>query len=224
MAVKLCPDRERVTLAIVAACVVLGSSIAWLQVVVLAAGALFGWIFLREKAGSGEIMPAERGLHGGWFAWSNHRYVFSSFSRPSSAFRYIPGALAPVGRRFLPLRGAGFWRRSRSLAFITVPNRISRLVRPEHIYGRLRSRTSNARATVHFFSLPWNSHRTQLVRRIVVPSLDFSSLFPFASRLRCRFGATFDKTPVRRQRCEEPTRRWWASCLPPFTIPSGRSG
>ena len=71
MAVKLCPDRERVTLALVAACVVLGSSIAWLQVVVLAAGALFGWIFLRENAGSGEIMPAQRGLHGGWFAWAN---------------------------------------------------------------------------------------------------------------------------------------------------------
>jgi hypothetical protein len=35
MAVKLCPDRERVTLAIAAACVVLGSSVAWLQAVVL---------------------------------------------------------------------------------------------------------------------------------------------------------------------------------------------
>jgi chromate transporter len=76
MAVKLCPDRERVTLAIVAACVVLGSSIAWLQVVVLAAGALFGWIFLREKAGSGETMPAERDLHGGWFAWANIALYF----------------------------------------------------------------------------------------------------------------------------------------------------
>jgi chromate transporter len=76
MAVKLCPDRERVTLAIVAACVVLGSSIAWLQVVVLAAGALFGCIFLREKAGSGETMPAERGLHGGWFAWANIALYF----------------------------------------------------------------------------------------------------------------------------------------------------
>ena len=43
MAVKLCPGRERVTLALVAACAVLGSSIAWLQLVVLAAGALFGW-------------------------------------------------------------------------------------------------------------------------------------------------------------------------------------
>ena len=76
MAVKLCPDRERVTLALVAACVVLGSSIAWLQVVVLAAGALFGWIFLRGNAGSGEIMPAQRGLHGGWFAWANIALYF----------------------------------------------------------------------------------------------------------------------------------------------------
>jgi chromate transporter len=76
MAVKLCPDRERVTLALVAACVVLGSSSAWLQVVVLAAGALFGWIFLRGNAGSGGIMPAQRGLHGNWFAWANIALYF----------------------------------------------------------------------------------------------------------------------------------------------------
>ena len=72
MAVKLCPDRERVTLAILAACVVLGSAIAWLQIVVIAAGALFGWIFFREeKIGTGETTAAEGTLHGGWFAWSN---------------------------------------------------------------------------------------------------------------------------------------------------------
>src|SRR4029077_7522086 len=33
MALKLCPDRERLTLAIVAACVVLSSPVSWLQVV-----------------------------------------------------------------------------------------------------------------------------------------------------------------------------------------------
>src|SRR5271166_1027055 len=71
MAVKLCPDRERVTLAIAAACVMLGSSFAWLQVVVLAAGALFGWIFLRDKPRPGETMPAERSVHSGRFAWAN---------------------------------------------------------------------------------------------------------------------------------------------------------
>jgi chromate transporter len=76
MGVKLCPDRQRVTLAIVAACVVLGSSIAWLQVVVLAAGALFGWVFLQEKAGPGETVPAERDLHRGWFAWANIALYF----------------------------------------------------------------------------------------------------------------------------------------------------
>jgi chromate transporter len=76
MAVKLCPDRERVTLAIAGACIVLGSSIAWLQVVVLAAGSLFGWVFLRQNAGSGEIRPAQRGLHGGWFAWANIALYF----------------------------------------------------------------------------------------------------------------------------------------------------
>ena len=76
MAVKLCPDRERVTLAIVASCVVLGSSVAWLQQCVIAAGALFGWISLRENAGSGESLPVGRLLHGGWFAWSNITLYF----------------------------------------------------------------------------------------------------------------------------------------------------
>ncbi len=78
MAVKFCPDRQRATLAIVAACFVLGSQVAWLQVVVIATGALFGWIFLREKAGSNDNRPAENGngLHGGWFAWSNLAMYF----------------------------------------------------------------------------------------------------------------------------------------------------
>ena len=76
MALKLCPDRERVTVAIVAACLVLGSSIAWLQVVVIAAGAIFGWIFLREKTRADETVPAGKGLRGGWFAWSNIALYF----------------------------------------------------------------------------------------------------------------------------------------------------
>jgi chromate transporter len=71
MAVKLCPDRTRLTFAIVAACVVLGSTVAWLQVLVIASGGLFGLIFLREKMEVGETTATERDLHGGWFAWSN---------------------------------------------------------------------------------------------------------------------------------------------------------
>jgi chromate transporter len=76
MAVKLCPDRTRLTLAIAAACVVLCSSIAWLQVVVIGIGALFGWAFFREKAESAETTPAEKSLHGGWFAWFNIALFF----------------------------------------------------------------------------------------------------------------------------------------------------
>jgi chromate transporter len=71
MAGKFCPDRVRLTLAIVAACVVLGYSISWVQVVVIAAGALFGRIFLQEKTGSDKTAFAKQGLHGGWFARSN---------------------------------------------------------------------------------------------------------------------------------------------------------
>jgi chromate transporter len=74
MALKLCPDRERLTLAIVAACVVLSSPVSWLPVVIIGVGALFGWIFLREEAASGA--PVERRLRSGWFAWSNIALYF----------------------------------------------------------------------------------------------------------------------------------------------------
>ena len=76
MALKLCPDRERLTLAIVAACVVLSSPVSWLPVVIIGVGALFGWIFLREEAASGERAPVERRLRYGWFAWSNIALYF----------------------------------------------------------------------------------------------------------------------------------------------------
>src|ERR1700740_1210556 len=76
MAVKLCPDRTRLTFAIVAACVVLGSTVAWLQVLVIASGGLFGLIFLREKMEARETAATEKDLHGGWFAWSNIVFYF----------------------------------------------------------------------------------------------------------------------------------------------------
>jgi chromate transporter len=76
MGVKLCPDRERVTLAIVATCVVLGSSFPCLQVVVIAAGALFGLAFFRDKADSTETRLRERSLRGGRLAWSSIALFF----------------------------------------------------------------------------------------------------------------------------------------------------
>lgn len=76
MARKLCPDRERVTLAIVAACIVIGSSIAWLQLAVIASGALLGWMLFRAKTDLGETLLEEKGLHGGWFAWANIALFF----------------------------------------------------------------------------------------------------------------------------------------------------
>jgi chromate transport protein ChrA len=155
MAVKLCPDRERVTLALVAACVVLGSSSAWLQVVVLAAGALFGWIFLRENAG--EIMPAQRGLHGSWFAWANIALYFLLLAG-------LPLLSALFQEHWLQLADAFY--RSGALVFggghVVLPLLQSQTVsRGWHVYGRLRSRTSNARATVHFF---WNARRRSKFR------------------------------------------------------------
>jgi chromate transport protein ChrA len=70
MAAKFCPDRERLALALVAACVTLVSSLGWVQVVVIAAGAALGGIFFREKAQPEERASVERGLRGGGFAGS----------------------------------------------------------------------------------------------------------------------------------------------------------
>ena len=75
MATKLCPDRQRLTLAIIAACILVGRPIAWVQVLVIAFGALFGFLFLREEKSSRETKEAET-LHGGWFAWSSLALFF----------------------------------------------------------------------------------------------------------------------------------------------------
>ena len=48
MAVRLCPDRVRASLTVAAAAAVLVSGAAWAQVAVLAAGAFFGFAFLRQ--------------------------------------------------------------------------------------------------------------------------------------------------------------------------------
>ena len=51
MATKLCPDRVRASVALVAAGLALACSThAWAQVAVLTAGAIFGWTFLRVDA------------------------------------------------------------------------------------------------------------------------------------------------------------------------------
>jgi chromate transporter len=76
MANKLCPDRERISIAFVVACIVLGSSFSWLQVVVIVAGALFGSQFLRENAASAPRTPGGSSLRGGWFARCNIALYF----------------------------------------------------------------------------------------------------------------------------------------------------
>ncbi len=48
MGVKLCPDRERLTMCIVSAAVLLALPIAWVQVAVIAAGAGVGWLMWRR--------------------------------------------------------------------------------------------------------------------------------------------------------------------------------
>lgn len=108
MAIKLCPDRERLTLAIVAACVALSSPVPWLQVVVIGVGALFGWIFLQQKAASGKGRSVGRALHGGWFAWSNIVLYFIFLAG-------LPLLAALSGQRWLQL--ADVFYRSGALVF-----------------------------------------------------------------------------------------------------------
>lgn len=68
MASKLCPDRERATMAIVAATVVLAVGTAWVQVVVIAAGLFLGWLLFRrspdisEAGQQQELKQVHRGL------------------------------------------------------------------------------------------------------------------------------------------------------------------
>jgi len=47
MAQNLCPDRERVTVAVIAACLVLLIPLPWTQLLVILLGGLYGWLFLR---------------------------------------------------------------------------------------------------------------------------------------------------------------------------------
>ena len=58
----LCPDRERVTLAVVAAAAVLALPSAWTQVAVIFAGGVYGWRFLEPAArgGSGTLAAPVR--------------------------------------------------------------------------------------------------------------------------------------------------------------------
>ena len=58
MATRLCPDRVRASVALVAAGLALACSThAWAQVAVLTAGALFGWAFLRVDPGGQSPVP-----------------------------------------------------------------------------------------------------------------------------------------------------------------------
>src|SRR6516165_8034491 len=71
MAIKLCPDRKRLTLAIAAACFVLSSPVAWVQGVASRVGEIFGSTLLRERLTSAGTAPVERALRGGWCRWWN---------------------------------------------------------------------------------------------------------------------------------------------------------
>lgn len=70
MGTKLCPDRPRATLAILAACLVLALGAAWIQVAVILLGLLAGWYLFRFPAGGGDGTSAARSPHvrGGVFA------------------------------------------------------------------------------------------------------------------------------------------------------------
>lgn len=58
MATKLCPDRVRASVALVAAAITLAfSTVALTQVAVLMAGGIFGWVFLRADSTGQNLMP-----------------------------------------------------------------------------------------------------------------------------------------------------------------------
>jgi chromate transporter len=73
MAVKLCPDRTRVTMAVIAACLVLGFNTAWAQVVVIGAGMAAGWLCFHRRSyeNSGQNSEELNHVHRGAFAVAN---------------------------------------------------------------------------------------------------------------------------------------------------------
>jgi chromate transporter len=50
MAIRLCPDIPRALLMLICAAVLVAFHAAWIQPVIIAGGALYGWVFLRAKA------------------------------------------------------------------------------------------------------------------------------------------------------------------------------
>lgn len=67
MARQLCPDRARATIGALAAVAMLLSGLAWLQLVVIAAGAIAGMLVCRDvKALPGSELRARHGAGAGW--------------------------------------------------------------------------------------------------------------------------------------------------------------
>jgi putative chromate ion transporter len=113
---KFCPDRVRLTLAIVAACVVLGFSTAWVQVAVIAAGALFGRIFFRERSESDKTKFAKKKSSWRLVCPVEYRPVLDSPDPPAHSLCVVAESLASPGRCLLPVRGTCFRRRPRCIA------------------------------------------------------------------------------------------------------------
>ena len=70
MAVRLCPDRTRVTMALIAACIVLGFRSAWVQIVVIGAGMAVGWLCFHRRSYESDGPGSDnlRHIHRGTFA------------------------------------------------------------------------------------------------------------------------------------------------------------
>lgn len=64
MAEKLCPDRTRAIIAMLAACVMILFPMAWMQVVVIAAGSLVGWLLLTADSNGKTVVEEKAGR--GW--------------------------------------------------------------------------------------------------------------------------------------------------------------
>ena len=158
MARTLCPDRERASIAVVAALIILFSTSSVAQIGAIAIGGVAGLWLCRGAAapppGGHMILPVSRTA--GLVALACFLCVAR---RPADLTEPVAGAGGGLVRRILPFGRTGLWRRSRRPAAVTSGIRCAGLGQRQHVPRRLWRGAGGSGAALHFCRL--SRHRGQ---------------------------------------------------------------